>query len=154
MEKEQPSNVIDMTERLEDTHLAREHGLVPVKAYIHDAERAEKRTANAERVARHREKKKAEGLQPVDLPAEIAARIREVGLQEFLDQIRGAGPRQVRVEVQVEKPVEVVREVLKVERVEVPVLTPAKLTAEQNRLISLGQKVERLPTWRRWLAGL
>lgn len=172
MTEQRPAdNVVDINERLEDQHLSRVHGLIKTTAYIKDADAAKKRTANAERQARHRARKAEAGLAAVDLPAEVAEAIKEQGWQEWLDSQRSAPPREVervvekpvevikevlRVErVEVEKPVEVIKEVLRVERVEVPVEVPAKLTDADAAALATGRQIARLSGWKaallRWL---
>lgn len=147
----QQSNVINIEQQLEDQHLAHDHRLVKVQAYIKDKDKAEKKTANAKRVADFRERQKEAGLVQTALPSEVAQSIKDAGsFEAWMDGVRSSPPRTVEKVVEVEKKVEVVREVLKVERVDVP----ASLSAGQVRLIELGRAVEQLPAWRRWLAGL
>lgn len=120
---------------LEDAHLASEHKLVPVRAYIKDEAKADKKTKNAERQKRFAEGKKAEGLTKAFIPAAVADAIKQEkgGFSAWLEkQKAGAVP-----------PVQ-------------PAPGPAaqaaaQLTPEQQRLIYIGTKVERLTGWRRWM---
>lgn len=69
-------------------HLAEVHGLVKTSAYIlNDAER--KKSPSAARAAKHREKKKGEGLMQVYLPIEIAEAIKASrSMEEWLNQAK------------------------------------------------------------------
>lgn len=120
-------NVVDITARIEDDHLAREHGLVKTTAYVKDPDSAKKKTGAADRMKRMRERKKEAGLASAEVPAAVAEAIREQGFEAWLDSQRAAPPREVERVVEVEKPVEIVREVLKIERVEVPVPGPERV---------------------------
>lgn len=164
MAEQQPqSTVVDITERLETDHLAREHGLVPVKAFVKDPDAAKKRTGAADRMAKMRERQKEAGLVSTAIPADAAAAIKEKGWQAWLDAQRSAPPREVERVIEVEKPVEVIKEttkeVLKVERVEVPVEkrveiikeVPAKLQPEQLEALTLGRKVKQATGFKRWM---
>ena len=132
-------------EALEDLHLASEHNLVRVDAYIKDKTKAEKLTKNAERQKRFAEKQKASGLAKAFIPAEVAEAIKTVdgGFPAWLEQQRAAA-------------------VASVHPAPAPETTPApaqpaaaptvaQLTPEQERLIALGKAVERLAGWRRSL---
>lgn len=65
-----------MEENDEDIHLEAEHGLVKKTVYIRDNKQ---RSSNAERVARHRQKKKEQGLVTVEVPQIAADAFREAG---------------------------------------------------------------------------
>ncbi len=72
----------------EDVHLAEQHGLVKTTAYIRNNSEKQ-RTAGAERVAKHRQKKKAQGLVQVDLPVSIADEIKASGsFADWFNQFR------------------------------------------------------------------
>ena len=126
--------VVDITERLEDDHLAREHGLVKVSAYVRDEQAAKKRTAVAERVKKSREKKREAGLVQAYLPAEVAEAIKAGGWDAWI----AAQKTEKRVEV----PVEVVREVEKV--VEVRVEVPKALSEDEQYALEAGQALLKL----------
>jgi hypothetical protein len=150
------------TEEAEDLHLAAHHHLVKVQAYIRDEKKAEKKTAIAERVAKHREKQRSAGLVSVAIPATVAEAIKKLdgGFDAWLESQKVAP-------VEIEKVVEVVKEVPGPERVvevlkevpgserivEVIKVVPAVLTSDQERLIGLGRSIESLTGWRRWLVA-
>jgi len=62
----------------EETHLAEEHDLKKTIAFIRN-NTDKKRSSGAERVARHRQKKKDKGLVEVDVPIHIAEEIKRTG---------------------------------------------------------------------------
>jgi hypothetical protein len=128
-------------EEEEDLHLAAHHHLVKVQAYIRDEKKAEKKSAIAERVAKHREKKKSSGLVALTVPVEIAQAIKStVGGFDAWFTAQKAAPVVVEVPGP-ERVVEVVKEV------------PAVLTPDQERLIGLGRSIDSLTGWRRWLVN-
>lgn len=101
-------------------------GLVRKVAFVPDP-KANVKSAGALRVERHRQKKKEAGLVPVDLPVEVASRIKEQGLQSLLDGLD-----------------QKVGEVIK----------PVPVSDADRTLIELGRKVERLPRLVRRILGL
>lgn len=141
----------------EDAHLAAEHKLVAVRAYILDEDKADKLTNNAERQKRFLEKKKESGETKAFVPVAVAEAIKEKGgFQAWLESEKVA-PVVVEKLVPVPGPeriVEQIKEVPGPERVvEVIKEVPAKLTAEDGRLIGLGRSVESLSGWRRALVN-
>lgn len=135
-------------EALEDLHLASEHNLVRVDAYIKDETKAEKLTKNAERQKRFAEKQKASGLAKAFIPAEVAEAIKTVegGFPAWLEQQRAAAVASVQPE---QAPQAAAAPAQPAAAPAAP--APAQLTAEQERLIAVGRSVERLTGWRRWL---
>lgn len=75
------SNVHDISDQRRDERLASEFSLVRVKSpvYMEDREEARKRTGNAERQARHRERLAEAGLVPTAVPADVLAQVRLAG---------------------------------------------------------------------------
>lgn len=153
----------------EDAHLAAEHKLVAVRAYIRDEDKAEKLTNNAERQKRFLEKKKESGETKAFVPVAVAEAIKEKGSFEAWLQSQKIAPAVVEKEVPgPERIVEVIKEVPGPERivelikevpgperiVEVVKEVPAKLTTEQDRLIALGRSVAALSGWRRALINV
>lgn len=119
-------------EKAEELHLAAEHKLIKVDAFIRDERKAEKRTKTAERVDKFREKQRAAGLVQFAIPAEVAASVKttEGGFAAWL-QAQKAAP--------VEKIVEVER------------IVPVELSVDEKRLIKIGRLVESSRGWRRSL---
>lgn len=114
----------------EELHLAAEHHLVKVQAFIRDPKKAEKKTKGAERVAKHREKLKEAGLVQTSIPATIAQQIKETGdFDKWLSAQK--------IETVVEKPIE------KIVEKTVEKLIPIELSAEQIELIELGKQVKK-----------
>ena len=72
------SNVSVTSNKNEIDHLAEEHGLIKVAAFIH-SNTAKQRTKGAERVAKHRQQKKDSGLVQVDVPILFAEEIKTAG---------------------------------------------------------------------------
>lgn len=143
-----PAVAAVVEQAIEDAHLAAEHYLIPVKAYVRDKSKAKKVTANNERQKRFVEKKKAEGLTKAFIPQMAAAAIKETGdFNRWLDGEKAAavsrvefvGPDLPGRVVEVEKLVEV--------RIEVPV--PANLSDVEKRRLKIGRAVEKLTGWRR-----
>jgi len=59
-------------------HLAEEHGLIKTTAYVRcDSEKQQ--SANARRVAKHRQQKKEKGIVQVELPISVAEEIKAAG---------------------------------------------------------------------------
>lgn len=127
-------------EQEEELHLAAEHRLVKVQAFIRDPAKAEKKTMGAERVEKHREKQKAAGLVQFAIPQEVAAAVKQTegGFTSWLAAQKAAPVERV---VEVEKRVEV----------EKLVEVPADLSGDQKRLIAIGRAVESATGWRRSL---
>jgi len=67
-----PPPAFDQVE--EDLHLAADHALIKVTAYIRDEDKARQRTKNAARVAKHREKVRDAGMVSPELAREYAKR--------------------------------------------------------------------------------
>lgn len=131
-------------EKAEELHLAAEHKLIKVDAFIRDERKAEKRTKTAERVDKFREKQRAAGLVQFAIPAEVAASVKttEGGFAAWL-QAQKAAPVEKIVEVERIVPVE------KIVEVERPV--PVELSVDEKRLIKIGRLVESSRGWRRSL---
>lgn len=125
------------TQAYEDLHLAAEHALVKVTAYIKDETKAKAKTQNAQRVAKHRQKVRDAGFIAVPVPVEIADAVKQTegGFPAWLDRMKAtaAAPQSI------EKIVEV--------------RVPAELNTDQVRQIELGQRVENLIGWRRGVAN-
>lgn len=155
-----------VNQALEDAHLAAEHKLIPVRAYIRDEEKAEKLTNNAERQKRFLEKKKESGETKAFVPVAVAEAIKEKGgfdawlesqktivQVEKITEIQVPGPERIvekLIEIEVLGPERIVEKI--VERVvEVVKEVPVKLTSEQERLVVLGRSVSVLGGWRRAL---
>ena len=103
----------------EELHLAAEHNLVAVRAFIVDKEKSEKKTKGAARVEKHREKEKADGITTIKAPLVIAEQLKKDGvtLEKWLEN-----------EIKTKsKP----------------------LSVEQNQLIEMGKKVVNLRGWKR-----
>lgn len=142
-------------------------GLVRVDkpVFVYDANLAQQKSDNALRQARFREKRAARGLVAAQIPAEIVEKLKAAGgdwsklTQVQVQEVRVEVPvevvktieviKEVRVEVPVEiiKTVEIVKEV----RVEVHGKPVLKLSAEQKKTFLLGQKVQDLSGFRRFL---
>lgn len=65
-----------VVQAVEDAHLAAEHKLVAVKAYIKDEAKADKKTKNAERQQRFLEKQKESGMTKAFIPADVAEAVK------------------------------------------------------------------------------
>lgn len=131
----------------EDLHLAQEHSLIKVHAYVVDKEKAKQRSKskNAERVARFREKQKAAGIAQITVPSTVAEAVKAAGgFSAWLVEQGGfVGPLPpVEVVREVEVPVEVVREV------------PRAHSVEEVAVMELGRAVAGLSGWRRALVRL
>jgi len=106
---EQPNeSLAEITPHPEDEHLAREHGLIKMTAYVVSAARKkEQKEGAAKRMAEMRERKKAAGLVMCELPIAMAEAIKAAGGPEaWLENFQVKPEPQV---VEVEKIVEVVR---------------------------------------------
>lgn len=125
----------------EELHLAEEHALVPVRAFIKDPARAEKKSKGAERVAKHRAKQAEAGLVSLPIPKEAAEAIKatEGGWHTWL-----ALQKSPQLDLQPAQPPT---------PQPAPKPEPVRLTAEQERLIALGRRVEALRGWRRLLVS-
>lgn len=154
----------------EDAHLASEHSLIAVRAYIKDESKAAKKTKNAERQKRFAEKQAEAGLKKAFIPAEVADALKQedAGLVvaavpvEIAEAVKAAGgdmrawaakltqatPANVPQVVEVEKRVEV-EKLVEVEKV---VEVEKALTEPQKRRMEVGRRVEKLAGWRRSLA--
>lgn len=151
-EDSKTADIFNIEPAIEEAHLAREHGLVKVSAYIKDASKAEKKTSNAARQERHREKLREAQLVQMPIPKEIAEAVKntEGGFPAWLEA-------QKAVPVQAERVVEVEKIIEKEVRVEVPVTVerivevPAQLTGDQKRLIDVGRAVESATGLRLWI---
>jgi len=62
----------------ENKHLAEEHGLIPTTAYVRCTSEKQ-RSANAKRVAKHRQHKKEQGIVQIEVPIAIAEAIKAAG---------------------------------------------------------------------------
>lgn len=115
---------------IEDAHLAADHKLIAVRAYIRDEQKAEKLTATNERQKKFVEKQKEAGLKKAFIPEIVADAIKQAGgFDQWLESQKPAA-------VEIPGP-------------ELVVQVPTILTNEQNRLINLGERVDRLTGWRR-----
>ena len=142
------SEVAALQSQVLDLGLVRESRPV----FIYDAKLAKAKSGNAERQARFREKLAEKGLVKSDVPAEILASVKAKGSWEAW--ISEQKPVEKLVEVEVIK--EVPGPTVFVEKiVEKPVM---KLTAEQKKVLKIGQKVVFLTGWRgnlvRYLLGI
>jgi hypothetical protein len=114
--------VTDITDARRDERLRDEFSLVPEtrRVYVLDAGEAKKKKGSADRMARLREKQTAAGLVQTTAPADVVAKVKEVGgWPQFLAlagekkedfSVTGSGGGAVVIE-RVEVPVEVIREV-------------------------------------------
>lgn len=140
----------------EELHLAAEHKLVKVQAFIRNEKKADKKTAGAERVEKHREKLKAAGLVSFAIPREVAeaAKNTEGGFVSWLDAQKSMPVERV-VEriVEVEKIVEVSVNVERIVEVEKIIIEKVQLSLSQTdlNLIAIGKSVESLTGIRRFL---
>lgn len=80
-----PSIHIDAQAKSDSKHLAEEHGLVKTTAFIRKLP-ANERSPGAERVARHRAKKRQAGIVSIDVPADVAEAIKAAGSADDLIQ--------------------------------------------------------------------
>lgn len=119
-----------IADQKEELHLAAEHKLVKVQAFVRNEVKAEKKTKTAERVQKFREGQKAAGLMQVAIPKEVAEAVKATdgGFTSWLAAQKTAP---------IERIVEVQKEV------------PAALTSDQLRLIAVGRAVESATGWRR-----
>ena len=145
--------VHDITDARREARLSAEFSLVRVHApvYIQDQKAARLRTANAARVALHRERQAEKGLIPTTAPAEVVAAVKAAGGWEPWaatqhKTVEVPIDREVIKEVRVEVPIEVVKMVVK------EVRTPAQLSPVQQRALLLGTRLEALKGWRRLIA--
>lgn len=69
---------LSVNQKNETQHLENEHGLTKTVAYIQNG-KSKQRSAGAVRVARHREKKKEQGLVKIEVPASFADAIKKAG---------------------------------------------------------------------------
>lgn len=82
----------------ESAHLAQEHGLIKTTAYIPVKSDKQKKSANAKRVERHRQRKKEKGLVAVDLPQSVADEIKAAGsFKEWIKQFQRIPPDKVKI---------------------------------------------------------
>ncbi len=123
MNKEMQSNQGYIDSDIESQHLAEQHGLMKTTAFIRHKPASE-RSAGAARVAKHRAKKKDQGIVQIDVPVSLATTIKSTSSVEALATFLSD-----------------------------PMSTTTDLK-EVTRLASLGRKVERLPSWIRWLMKL
>lgn len=171
------SNVVKIQapELPDEEKLNKEFDLVRVRApvYMWDKQQAAKRTAGAERVAKHREKLAAEGLRQTAVPASLLDEVKAAGgWAEWQAQVTAAavaaamppppsppfvvevpGPERVIIQnVEVPGPERIV-----VEKVEVPgpervviekVEVPIKLGNRDTASLNLGRKMEALTGWK------
>lgn len=151
----------------EDAHLAQEHQLVAVRAYIKDAVSAKEKTGNALRQAKYSEKLKAAGLVKAHIPAEVASEIKVVGsFETWLEAQKASAVAPVEKVVTVPGPERIV-EVPGPERIvyrDVPVPGPERVI-EVEKIVqvptpptekglyfrALGKRVDSLVGWRRAL---
>lgn len=138
-----------MEQAREDLHLAADHGLIAVKAYIKDEGKAKKKTAAAERQERFQERKKAEGLVKTFVPATVAEAVKatEGGFDAWLqaERVRAVEAAQVNTSPAPATPATPAP-------TPAPKVAPQALTAAQVRSIAIGDKVQNLTGWRRSLA--
>lgn len=145
----------------EDMHLAAEHKLVKVQAYIRDEKKAEKKSAVAERVAKHREKLKSEGLVQAAIPADIANSIKTAGgFAEWFEtqkpapvekivEVEVLGPERIvekTVEIQVPGPERIIEKIVEVS-------VEKTLSRDEIQALEIGQSVKKLSGWRRALVN-
>lgn len=107
----------------QDQHLAEQHGLLKTTAYIRPKPAIE-RSTGAARVAKHRAKKKEQGIVQIDVPVSLAAAIKSAGSIDALAKLLSD-----------------------------PMCSTIGLN-EVTRLATLGLKVEHLPSWLRWFMKL
>lgn len=158
---ESGSVVHDITDARREARLSAEFSLVRVHApvYVQDQKAAKLRTANAARVALHRERQAEKGLIPTTAPAEVVASVKAAGGWEpwaaaQQKTVEVPVDREVIKEVRVEVPIEVVKTVVEtvVKEVVKEVRTPAQLSPVQQRALLLGTRLEALKGWRRLIA--
>lgn len=137
--------------------------------FVFDAKLAKSKKAGAERQAKYMEKQAAKGLIPAQVPRDLVELVKTthggdwskltqapgIEVREVIKQVRVEVPVEVVKEVRVEVPV--IKEVIKEVRVEVPGKPVLRLTAQQNKVFELGQRVSKLTGWRasmlRWLVS-
>ena len=135
--------------------------------FVFDAKLAKDKKGNAERQARHRERLEQKGLTMAQVPRDLVEMVKAQhgGDWTKLTSVAPLGVpqtptpcievKEVIKEVRVEVPV--IKEVIKEVRVEVPGKPVLRLTAQQNKVFELGQRVSKLTGWRasvlRWLVG-
>jgi hypothetical protein len=149
--------VTDITEPRRDDRLRTEFDLVRERrpVYVLDTTEAKKRTDNAQRVAKFREKQANAGLISAAVPAELLAMVKVAGGWDAWV----AAQKAVVVPPVKEAKVDPVKEVLVVPAVEVnrprvpEVVTPVvqKPSAQDVELRQIARKVQVLKGWRRKL---
>jgi hypothetical protein len=149
------SAVTDITEPRREDRLRTEFDLVRERrpVYVLDTNEAKKRTGNAERVAKFREKQAQAGLVPTAVPAELLAAVKTAGGWEAWAKAQKAAVAAPAKEV----PAAPVKEVLVAPAVEVkrpkqpetvaPVVQ--KPSPEESKTREIGRKVQTLKGWRR-----
>ena len=140
-------------------------GLVRVDkpVFVYDAKLAKQKSANAERQARFREKSAAKGLVTAQIPAEIVEKLKAVGgdwlklTHEVVKNVEVPGPVEY-VEKPMPGPVVYIDKVIEkfvpgpVQYVEKIVEKQTlKLTSEQKNCLLLGQKMQALTGFKRFL---
>ena len=123
MNTETQSNQGQIDLDIENQHLAEQQGLQKTTAYIRPKPVSE-RSAGAARVAKHRTRKKEQGIVQIDVPASIADAIKAAGSVDALAKLLSD-----------------------------PMCSTTGLM-EVTRLAKLGRKVEQLPSWVRWFMKL
>lgn len=72
------NDVPSVNPEVENNHLAETHGLIKTIAYIR-CNSAKQRSPGAERVAKHRQQKKANGIVQIGIPFAVAEEIKAAG---------------------------------------------------------------------------
>lgn len=144
------SDLAALSARVIDEGLVREFRPV----FVFDKNLAKNKSGNAARQAKFREKKIAQGLVSAQIPFHISEKLKEFGgdwsklTHEIVRNIEVPGPVQyVEKLVTVPGPIQYVEKIVE-KIVEKPV---NKLTFEQRKTLELGEKVQKLSGFKRYL---
>lgn len=133
----------------QDAHLAAEFSLVRVRApvYIQNPKEAAQKTANANRVAKHRAKLAEQNMKPTAVPAALLDEVKAAGgWDAWKEKQKPFQPEPVVQRVEVPGPERIVEKI-------VEKAVPTAIDASDKESIRLGRAVQQLVGWRKSLVA-
>lgn len=135
----------------QDAHLAAEFSLVRVRApvYIQNPKEAAQKTANANRVAKHRAKLAEQNMKPTAVPAALLDEVKTAGGWDKWKETQKPAPIEPKIErVEIPGP----ERIVEVEKI-VEKKVPMELGNRDKESIRLGRAVQNLTGWRKALVS-
>lgn len=133
----------------QDAHLAAEFSLVRVRApvYIQNPKEAAQKTANANRVAKHRAKLAEQNMKPTAVPSALLDEVKTAGGWDKWKETQKPAPAEPKIErVEIPGP----ERIVEVEKI-VEKKMPVELGNRDKESIRLGRAVQNLTGWRKSL---